>query len=594
MTKKTNKRASSWSRRKFLTRVGLVGGASALYETMVALDMLNTPPAWEGIPQLDAQHGAGKSVLILGAGIGGLTTAYILSQYGYRCEILEASARAGGRNHTARRGSTILEKDKNGKETMQECKFDSDLYVNLGPGRLPYHHRRVLGYCQELGVELEPYIMNTTGNLFQTDQKCENDKPVFGKKTIAYRRLQNDTKGYIAELLAKAINTDALDEELNEGDKEKLLSLLETFGPLQKSEGEKGESATYSYQGSTRDGCGPDPSGAATPNVFYNCEVPKKIKLEKLLCSEFWQDSFYDPVEFEWQPTLFQPVGGMDMIVEGFLRKVGHLISYNSPVVKIDAQSTGVTVTYLDGSDKREKRADYCVSNIPCPILNKIENNFGDDDLKYVSNNKVVPFKAAVERTKFSPSCKVGWQCNTRFWESQKYEIYGGISWTSDIIEQIWYPSNGYFSQKGTLTGAYIHGSNAAKFGEYDLAKRLEEAKKGGEKLHPEFKNNTIVPTELGISIAWQNVPHQEGAWPSWGNDQHDDSDYERILRPFRSRFFIVGDQASTLPGWQEGAMMSAEHVVKHIAGHASGLLPLEFPAEIQAPNTLKVTQGLG
>lgn len=594
MTKKTNKRTSAWSRRQFLTRVGLVGGASALYETMVALDMINTPPAWEGIPQLDKQHGAGKSVLILGAGIGGLTTAYILSQYGYRCEILEATSRAGGRNHTARRGSTIIEQDKNGNETIQECKFDSDLYVNLGPGRLPYHHRRVLGYCQELGVELEPYIMNTTGNLFQTDQKCENDKPVFGKRSVVYRRLQNDTKGYIAELLAKAINNDALDEELSEEDQEKLLSLLETFGPLQKKEGKNDQAVTYSYEGSTRDGCGPDPKGQSTPNVFYNCEVPRKTPLKKLLCSEFWNDSFYDPVEFEWQPTLFQPVGGMDMIVEGFLRKVGHLISYNSPVVEIDAQSTGVTVTYLDGSEERKKRADYCVSNIPCPVLNKIKNNFGEDNLKYSSNNKVVPFREAVERTKFSPSCKVGWQCNTRFWESQKYEIYGGISWTSDIIEQIWYPSNGYFSQKGTLTGAYIHGSNADKFGEYDLAKRLEVAKEGGEKLHPEFKRNAIVPTDLGISIAWQYVPHQEGAWPSWGNEQHDDSDYERLLRPFRQRFFIVGDQASTLPGWQEGAMMSAEHVVNHIANHSSGLIPLIYPEKIQAPNTIKVTQGLG
>ena len=38
-----------------------------------------------------------KRVAILGAGIGGLTTAYVLSKYGYRCRILEATARAGGR-----------------------------------------------------------------------------------------------------------------------------------------------------------------------------------------------------------------------------------------------------------------------------------------------------------------------------------------------------------------------------------------------------------------------------------------------------------------------------------------------------------------
>jgi monoamine oxidase len=591
-TEKTEKWNNGWSRRKFLTKIALVGGASALYETMVAMNLINLPTEWQGIPKLDLQHGKDKSVLILGAGIGGLTTAYILSQYGYRCQILEATSRAGGRNHTARRGSTILEEDKEGNKTMQECNFDSGLYLNLGPGRLPYHHRRALGYCQELGVELEPYIMNTTGNLFQTDLKDTDGKVAFDGKPKVYRKLQNDTKGYIAELLAKALNQNALDKELSKSDKSKLLSLLETFGPLKDN---------YKYAGSTRDGCGTDPNNQQTPNVFYNCEVPEKTPLDELLKSEFWEDSFYSPAEFEWQPTLFQPVGGMDMIVEGFLRKVEHLITYNSPVVKIDAQHDGVAVTYMDGADRKVKTADYCVSNIPCTILKKIENNFDQDDHKYESLNKVtnfkkaVSFKDAVDRTTFASSCKVGWQCNTRFWESQKYQIYGGISWTNDIIEQIWYPSNGYFSQKGVLTGAYIHDNvdekHASKFGKYPLKKRLQVAKEGGEKLHDEFKNDTIVPTDLGLSIAWQNVPYQEGAWPSWDeNNQHDNDDYERILRPFRSRFFIVGDQASTLPGWQEGAMMSAEHVIALIAG----LEEVRYPEQIQTPNTIKVTQGQG
>lgn len=592
MKNKTEKWNKGWSRRKFLNRVALAGGASALYETMVAMDLINLPTEWHGPPKLNIQEGEGKSVLILGAGIGGLTTAYILSQYGYRCEILEATSRAGGRNHTARRGSTVIQRDdENGGETIQECKFDNGLYMNLGPGRLPYHHRRVLGYCQELGVQLEPYIMNTTGNLFQTDKKGTNNQPAFNGKPMVYRKLQNDTKGYIAELLAKAVNSKALDKELSASDKPKLLSLLKMFGPLKESEASSPANDTYAYIGSTRDGCAPDPDGQATPNVFYNCEVPDKIPLDTLLSSEFWNDSFYDPVEFEWQPTLFQPVGGMDMIVEGFLRKVGHLITYNAPVVKIDAQSNGVTVTYMDGSERRAKRADFCVSNIPCPILNRIDNNFGEDNLKYKTNNKVVSFKDAVARTKFDDSCKVGWQCNTRFWEDQKYQIYGGISWTNDIIEQIWYPSNGYFSQKGVLTGAYIHGSNATEFGNYNLEKRLRVAKDGGKKLHDEFNNDTIVPTALGMSIAWQKVPYLEGAWPFWQDTgQHDNADYERLLRPFRERFFIVGDQASTLPGWQEGAMMSAEHVV-NLIGNVEDYV---FPETIKAPDSIKVTQGHG
>ncbi|MEM6456802.1 MAG: FAD-dependent oxidoreductase [Acidobacteriota bacterium] len=568
-----------WTRRTFLTRVGQAGGAGALYETMVALGMVNLPPAWAGAPVLGEEHGRGKSVLILGAGIGGLTTAYILARSGYRCRILEATARAGGRNHTARRGSTVLEHSEAHGATKQTCHFDSGLYLNLGPGRLPYHHRRVLGYCQELGVALEPYIMNTTANLFQTSD-------AFAERAMPYRRVQNDTRGYIAELLAKAVNQGALDQTLSAEDRERLLDLLVQFGPLgAKHTGCDGE-PDYRYEGSTRAGCGPDPeTGEPTPDVYYNCQIPRKTPLATLLQSEFWRDSFYNPLEFEWQPTLFEPVGGMDGIVDGFVRQVGHLITYDAPVVAVETRDDGVTVQYRQGADVVTASADYCVSNIPCPVLERIENNFADD------------FATAIARTEFAASCKVGWQCNTRFWEDQRYQIYGGISWTDDIIEQIWYPSSGFFGQKGTLTGAYIHDGicpddphHATDFGNLSLAERLRVAKRGGAKLHEEFNDDAIVPSALGLSVAWQHVPHQLGAWPDWGNNQHDDADYRRLLLPDR-RFYVVGDQASTLPGWQEGAMMSAEHVVELIAGRRR---IEDIPLTLTAPNTVKVTRGHG
>ncbi len=53
-----------------------------------------------------------------------------------------------------------------------------------------------------------------------------------------------------------------------------------------------------------------------------------KLALKELLSSEFWRYRFYQSFEYEWQPTLFQPIGGMDKIVDGFLNKIGQLIQY--------------------------------------------------------------------------------------------------------------------------------------------------------------------------------------------------------------------------------------------------------------------------
>src|SRR5215218_3846891 len=213
------------TRRRFLERVGLAGGSVALYETMTALGLINLPEAWAGPPQLPAGSGTGKKVVILGAGIGGLTAAYELTKANYQVQIFELTERAGGRNHTARRGTVLVEKQSSGNMLKQVCNFDENLYLNLGPGRLPYHHRRVLHYCQELNVGLEIYVMETMANLFQTSK-------AFSGKAQIRRQIANDMQGYISEMLAKAVNQNALKEELTDDDRSRLLCLLKNFGDL--------------------------------------------------------------------------------------------------------------------------------------------------------------------------------------------------------------------------------------------------------------------------------------------------------------------------------------------------------------------------
>src|SRR5947208_16632798 len=99
----------SWTRRNFLQMVGLAGGSAALYDTMTAMGLINIPDAWAGPPRLPRAVGAGKTVLILGAGIGGLTAASELTPAGFQCMILEAQNRAGRRSITVRRGTIITE-----------------------------------------------------------------------------------------------------------------------------------------------------------------------------------------------------------------------------------------------------------------------------------------------------------------------------------------------------------------------------------------------------------------------------------------------------------------------------------------------------
>jgi len=539
------------SRRTLLRTAGAAGAAAALLQVMAGRAPAIAAPAWTGRQQLPAGSGHGKSVLILGAGIAGLTAAYELHRAGYRCRILEAQERAGGRSRTARRGDVITEL-VDGKQVSQECRFDEGLYLNLGPGRLPHHHRRVLRYCHELGVALEPYVAETMANLVQTPSG-------FGGQARTLRQVANDTRGRIAELLAGVVNDSGLAGQ--PADERKVaLELLRVFGSL---------GADDAYHGSTRSGC------AEPPAIDHRCEPPTPLTLRELLDSRFWDTNFYQPLEHLWQATLFQPVGGMDMIVKALVREVGGLIRYGAPVTALDLADDSVEVTWQEGDRTFTDRADYCLSSIPLPILREIPANFGRD------------FGAAVDFVEYEPACKVGWQANSRFWESDRYQIYGGISRIDHNITQIWYPSYDYFTGKGTMTGAYNYEDRAIALGRMAAADRLKLAKEGGALLHPEFADESIVPTELGLSIAWQNVPYQRGGWAYWKDDEPHRTAYRRLLAPDR-RFHVIGDQVSPLDGWQEGAMMSAEHVVNQVAG----LTPRTEATVVHAPDSRGLTQG--
>ena len=575
------------TRRRFLERVGLAGGSVALYETMTALGLINLPEAWAGPPQLPADSGIGKTVIILGAGIGGLTAAYELTKAKYQCQIIELTERAGGRNHTARQGTVLVEKQASGNTLKQVCNFDQNLYLNLGPGRLPYHHRRVLHYCQELNVGLEIYVMETMANLFQTNK-------AFGGKAQIRRQIANDMQGYISEMLAKAVNQNALKEELNDEDRNRLLCLLKNFGDLGENDvchscGKekcgtcntscqacvscgKQCATCFEYTGSTRDGC--------KITVYDPCvaDPQMKLALKELLSSEYWSHRFYQSFEYEWQPTLFQPVGGMDKIVDGFKNKIDNLIRYQTEVLNIEIRANNVTVTVRDLKTGATTNitADYCISNIPLPLLKKIKNNFTKD------------FSDAVDECVYDPTCKLGWQANNRFWENDKNQIYGGISYTDDPITQMWYPSYDYFTKNGTLTGVYNYDQNAIAFGNMDLEQRIKTARAGAIKFHPEFADTNMVPSDKAISIAWQNIPNQGGGWASWTPDDEGHSKaYTRLLAPDRC-FYVTGDQVSQLPGWQEGAMMSAQHVIEQIVRPRLRAVP----SLRRAPNTRRLVQG--
>ena len=113
-------RFSALSRRMFLERMGGVGGSALVMAGMSALGF-GIESAMAAPPTLAA--GNGKKVVVLGAGVAGLTSAYELSKAGYDVTVIEARSFAGGRCQTARKGFKLTEL---GGEA-QTCDFANNL-----------------------------------------------------------------------------------------------------------------------------------------------------------------------------------------------------------------------------------------------------------------------------------------------------------------------------------------------------------------------------------------------------------------------------------------------------------------------------------
>src|SRR6185369_263703 len=137
--------ATEISRRTLVELVGRIGGAATAYSALNAMGLLVTPTAYAAPPPLAPGSGKGKRVVILGAGIAGMTAAYRLSKAGYQCGILEARARSGGRVWTVRGGDQIVE-----AESTQRVNWEAhrDLYFNAGAARISSHHQGILAYCR--------------------------------------------------------------------------------------------------------------------------------------------------------------------------------------------------------------------------------------------------------------------------------------------------------------------------------------------------------------------------------------------------------------------------------------------------------------
>ncbi|WP_353069356.1 FAD-dependent oxidoreductase [Tunturibacter empetritectus] len=522
----------SLTRRVFLQRIAQIGGYSAAFATMQALGLM--PAVGQSpLPQLPADFGKGKKIIILGAGIAGMTAAYELRKAGFDCTILEARNRPGGRNWTVRDGTKVEFTDG----TIQNCDWQDGGYLNAGPARIPSIHTHILGYCQELGVRLEVEV-NTSRSALMQSPKLNHGDPV------QQRQVVHDTRGYLAELLSKAINKHTLDHELSKEETARLLEFLQNFGDLNKD---------GRYTGTPRAGFITGPGAGPVNPVLH-----KPLNFSELLAADMSTGEFYEE-QIDWQATMFQPIGGMDRIAYGFANSLGDMIHYECPVTEITTSGQSVTVAYTKSGTPQTISADFCICTLPLPILAKTKNNFSPETQQAFTGMPMVPLY------------KIAWQ-SPRFWEKEN-NIYGGISFLKDKVDLVWYPTDKLFSPTGVLVAGFnseqeliggLGGTTTGKLSSFGalptIEAKFEASRQAVELLHPGRSHLLTKP----IYVAWAKIPYSLGCL---ANNFVSGSApaYAQLEKP-EGKTYFAGDYLSHLVAWQEGAVLSAHHAIERIA----------------------------
>jgi monoamine oxidase len=515
------------TRRQLLTAIGKTGGALAMYQAMTAMGHA-AESRFDGPPKLTGGR-KGASVLVLGAGLAGMVAAFELTKAGYKVQILEYQNRPGGRNYSVRGGDKIVEVGG----ASQTVGFAPGNYLNPGPWRIPHHHRTLLHYCRQFGVELEPFIQLNHNALIHSST-------AFGGKPQRYKELAVDFKGQTSELLGKALNMGALDAQVTTEDKQKLMEALRDWGVLDKN-----MAYTPSLKVANQRGFDKPPGGGvdAAPTPSQVSGLPDLMN-----AGIGGHMAFY--FNYVMQTTMFQPTGGMDMIGKAFAKRIGNIVRYNTKVTTIAQDSSGVTARWQDIATGQmgETKADWCVCTIPLPVLSQLDIQVG------------APMQAAIKAVPFSGQVKIGLEMRSRFWE-EKYSIYGGHSFTDQGIGLISYPNNDMFKDgPAVLLGAFARDAGGLQLAGMTHAERIETALAQGSVFHPpEYRREFL----NGASVAWSRLPWILGCTSRW-TDQSRAAHYQNLVA-LDGRIALAGEHASYYGGWMEGSLLSGLDAITRI-----------------------------
>jgi monoamine oxidase len=347
------------------TRRGFLRGAGATAFGATLLGRAAGPAAAQSGPA------PGTRIVVVGAGIAGLTCAYRLQQAGYAAQIYEASARIGGRCWTGRGDFA-----------------DGQLYEHGGE-LIDNGHIHMKQLAQELGFTLDNLQQGETSGTEQLGyffgKPYTFDQMIDDLKTI-WQQVHMDVSAASYPTLYNSSTTRG-----RELDKMSLYAWIENYVPGGHS----------------------SPLGALL-DVAYNIEYGAESTVQSSL-NMLYLLGYVGPGQFRTfgkSNEKFHVHGGNDQVPAALAAKLASQITMSTPLtaIKLNADGSTYTLTFGNGSGSFTKVADHIVLALPFTILRTV-------DFSKAGFNQVKTW--AINELGMGTNSKVHVQFTSRFWRDQ-------------------------------------------------------------------------------------------------------------------------------------------------------------------------------
>jgi monoamine oxidase len=388
-------------------------------------------------------------VLVLGAGLAGLSAATELDRAGFDVLILEARTRAGGRVYTLREP------------------FSDGLYAEVGAARIQDSHAFTMRYVKEFNLALDPFFPTEGSAVVR----------VAGKRFLVPPRMSPDLSQVPLEFT---------EEERKGGMRGSFVKYL--FSHLS----ELGDPAAADwpskdlsqFERSITDFC---LAQGASRGFLHMLGMGHDLDGMSVL--QLLRDAALGATTRVW----YKVRGGNDQLPKAFATALASKIQYGAPVVRIDQDSSSVRAVYLHAGTPLTVTADFLVCTIPLPVLRRIEIAPAWSPLK----------RAAIDEVDNMAMARVYLQSRRRFWLERGESGWGQ---TDDPID-VWDYTRDQPGTRGIL-GAYTSGRMARQITAREPAERGPFVLEMMERLHPGIREHF----EGSASYSWVSDPWVLGA----------------------------------------------------------------------------------